>query len=54
MSCSNPPNVIIDMYVVESVLEAGLFSGMVCIITLYKEQATMIRQALWLAGTNNL
>ena len=43
-SRSNPPNVIIVMYVLESVLKHGCFHGAdICIITPYREQATLIR-----------
>ena len=53
MSRHNPPNVIMVMFVIESVLEAGLFLGHeICVITPYREQATMIRQALLKASAN--
>ena len=41
-SSYNPPNVIIVMFVIESVLEARFFHGNeICVITPYREQATM-------------
>ena len=47
MSRKNLPNVIIDMYVIELVVEAGIFAPSdITIITPYKEQASLIRQAL--------
>ena len=47
MSRKNPPNVIIDMYVIELVVEAGIFAPSdITIITPYKEQASLVRQAL--------
>ena len=41
------------MFVIESVLEARLFYGNeICVITPYREQATMIQQALVKASAN--
>ena len=46
-SRKNMPNVIIDMYIVESVVEAGTFKpNEITIITPYKAQASAIRHAL--------
>lgn len=40
-------NVIIDIYIIELVMEAGIFEPKeITIITSYKEQAALIRQAL--------
>ena len=48
MSRKNPQNVIVDLYVIEAVLNEGLFQGEdICVVTPYKEQAGLIRQALW-------
>ena len=39
--------VIIDMYIIELVVEAGIFAPSdIAIITPYKEQASLVRQAL--------
>ena len=41
------------MFVIESVLEAGLFHGdEICMITPYREQVTRIREAIIKAGAN--
>ena len=49
----NPQNIIIVMFVIESVLEAGLFHGdEICMITPYREQVTRIREAIIKAGAN--
>ena len=50
MSRKNPMNVIVDLLVIEAVLNAKpkLFDGKdICVITPYKQQASMIREALW-------
>ena len=47
----NLPNVIIDMYIIELVVEAGVFKPEeITIITPYKEQASSIRQAMYKAS----
>ena len=47
MSYKNTPNVVIDMDIIELVVRAGLFEpSNITIITPYKEQAALIRQAL--------
>ena len=53
-SRSNPPNVIIDMVIVQAVLRAGnlFYANEICIITPYKAQASLIRDALWKAGND--
>ena len=54
MSRHNPPNVIVVMFVIQSVLEAGLFRGdEICVITPYREQVSRIRTAIAKAGANN-
>ena len=53
MSRTNPMNVIVDLFVIETVLNAKLFKGKdICVITPYKQQANLIRQALWRSGNN--
>ena len=53
MSRTNPMNVIVDLFVIETVLKARLFKGKdICVITPYKQQANLIRQALWRSGNN--
>ncbi len=46
-------NVIVDLFVIEKVLNDHLFEGKdICIVTPYKAQANLIRQALFSAGAN--
>ena len=53
MSRKNLINMIVDLYIVETVLIDGFFEGKdIRVITVYKEQANMIRQALWRSGNN--
>lgn len=53
-SRSNAPNVVIDMFIVQAVFRAGLFKADdIRIITPYKDQASLIREALWKAGSND-
>ena len=53
MSRTNPMNVIVDLFVIETVLNAKLFKGKdICVITPYKQQANLIRQALWRSGND--
>ena len=53
MSRTNPMNVIVDLFVIETVLNAELFEGKhICVITPYKQQANLIRQALWRSGND--